>query len=263
MYGSYGYGGGYGALAASTSVGLLLGFIAFIAAIVVTVLFYKKYVAVDNIHEIPGFKHDWGPFFRFEHLIIENILKVLYIFTASLILFECAALIISSLFSIMYDPGATLVGIIVIAIVCFVLEVLNRLGFEFSLLTVLIWKNTSAIRKSVAGDSDPSLGTNFQAYQSVNSQNATGQSYASMPQTSHGYTVPQPPSGQSFGSAPAQGGATQNSAQPQTQPVQPVQPTQPVSSQVPLQSTAWTCPSCGAFNKSGAFCAQCGTRKNN
>ena len=73
-------------------------------------------------------------------LLFENILKVLYIFAACLIAFECAASIITSLFSIMYDPGAAFAGIIVMLIVCVVLEVINRLWFEFSLLTVLIWK---------------------------------------------------------------------------------------------------------------------------
>ena len=259
MYGSYGYGGGYSALATSAGVGLLLGFLAFVAAIVVTVLFYKKFVAVDNVYKAPGLKRDWGPFFRFEHLIIENILKVLYIFTASLIAFESAAFIISSLFTIAYDPGATLVSIIVIAIVCLILEVLNRLWFEFSLLTVLIWKNTSAIRKSMGASESPSTGSGIGTPSNQPNAPQGGAPVGSIPQNP---AYPQHPAG---GTQPY-AGATPN--QP-TAPVQP-QPTQPVSDPSMVhahtnnsQATGWTCPSCGAFNKSGAFCAQCGTRKNN
>lgn len=290
MYGSYGYG--YSAMANTVGVGLVLGFIAFVAAIVVTVLFYRKFIAVDNIRKVPGLKHDWGPFFRFEHLIIENILKVLYIFVACLIAFESAASIITSLFSIMYDPGASIAGIIAILIVCVVLEVLNRLWFEFALLTVLIWKNTSAIRKSVASN----------GYDQINSYTQSSQSYGAQ----GGYAAPssqgnqpQPPiGGQPFASsqqptAPVAGTAhnvqsTSTVSASSGAPTAPYQPNQaspvqadhqnisssavstPASSQsgaIPADAptshnTAWTCPSCGAFNKSGSFCAQCGTRRN-
>lgn len=60
MYGSYGYG--YSTMANTVGIGLVLGFIAFVAAIVVAVLFYKKFIAVDNIHKSPGLKRDWGSF---------------------------------------------------------------------------------------------------------------------------------------------------------------------------------------------------------
>ena len=43
MYGSYGYG--YSTMANTVGIGLVLGFIAFVAAIVVAVLFYKKFNA--------------------------------------------------------------------------------------------------------------------------------------------------------------------------------------------------------------------------
>lgn len=280
MYGSYGYG--YSTMANTVGVGLVLGFIAFVAAIVVTVLFYKKFIAVDNIHKSPGLKRDWGPFFRFEHLIIENILKVLYIFAACLIAFECAASIITSLFTIMYDPGAAFAGILIMLIVCIVLEVLNRLWFEFALLTVLIWKNTSAIRKSVSGQQDDTQTGSF-----IHSSSSP---YA--PQG--GYSVPTVHNAQQQTSTPTQ--SFNSSAQQSTAPVtgstpsvpQPVSPTTSSSAQAsvtqpqsasqdtfngtsapqnpPVASShshneAWTCPSCGAFNKSGSFCAQCGTRR--
>lgn len=287
MYGMY---GSYGSVATQAGVGLVLAFIAFIAAIVVTVIFYRKFISVDNVYKTPGVKGDWGPFFRFEHLIIENILKVLYIFTASLIAFECAASIITSFFGFMYDAGAAFGGIIFFLILFVVLEIINRLWFEFSLLTVLIWKNTSAIRKSVAADDASSNAGGFNPFNPVIPQAGNATQTAQNTNTSFGATT-----------SSAQAGSPSSSAQPTqpvAQPVQPAtQPTQPVSTsavpsqagvapQAPVQNasvqapvspneasqtapvshshnSAWTCPSCGAFNKSGSFCAQCGTRRNN
>lgn len=287
MYGMY---GSYGSVATQAGVGLVLAFIAFIAAIVVTVIFYRKFISVDNVYKTPGVKGDWGPFFRFEHLIIENILKVLYIFTASLIAFECAASIITSFFGFMYDAGAAFGGIIFFLILFVVLEIINRLWFEFSLLTVLIWKNTSAIRKSVAADDASSNAGGFNPFNPVIPQAGNATQTAQNTNTSFGATT-----------SSAQAGSPSSSAQPTqpvAQPAQPAtQPTQPVSTsavpsqagvvpQAPVQNasvqapvspneasqtapvshshnSAWTCPSCGAFNKSGSFCAQCGTRRNN
>ena len=287
MYGMY---GSYGSVATQAGVGLVLAFIAFIAAIVVTVIFYRKFISVDNVYKTPGVKGDWGPFFRFEHLIIENILKVLYIFTASLIAFECAASIITSFFGFMYDAGAAFGGIIFFLILFVVLEIINRLWFEFSLLTVLIWKNTSAIRKSVAADDASSNAGGFNPFNPVIPQAGNAAQTAQNTNTSFGAATSSAQAGSSISSA--------QPTQPVAQPAQPAaQPTQPVSAnavpaqtgaapQAPVQNAsvqasvspseasqtvpvshshnaAWTCPSCGAFNKSGSFCAQCGTRRNN
>lgn len=85
----------YGGILPSTGTGLVLSVIAFIAAIVVTVLLYMKYISEGKV-TTQATKHDWGPFFRFESLIIEKILKVLYLFTTCLIAFEAIASIIAS-----------------------------------------------------------------------------------------------------------------------------------------------------------------------
>lgn len=271
----YGYGYGYNAFANTLGTGLVLGFIAFVAAIVVTVLLYRKFISTDNIHKVPGVKHDWGPFFRFEHLIIENILKVLYIFAACLIAFECAASIITSLLSIMYDPGAAFAGIIVMLIVCVVLEVINRLWFEFSLLTVLIWKNTSAIRKSVSG----SDGISSDQYNAPVNPNPSSQgnfvsgSHPNNGMSAHSYRYAAP---QNPASAPTDSTRVASSGSFSAQQTAPVAssaatnqaPSAPQPASAPAQNdstsnnTPWTCPSCGAFNKTGAFCAQCGSRRN-
>lgn len=268
MYGSYAYGyGGYNGLIATASIGLLLGFAAFVAAIVVTVLFYKKYIAVDNIHKVQpsqALKHrDWGPFFRFEHLIVENILKVLYIFFASLIAFESAAGILSSLMGIFSDPGAVLFSIIFILIICLVLEVVTRLWFEFSLLTVLIWKNTSAIRKSVSkgepesAPSAPASGASVDGYAS--------QQPFQQPVNYQQYAPAQPVtmSQSDFSTQPIDSSAV--SSAPSEQPASASMPTPPVASSASdhSQSSEWTCSHCGAVNKAGSFCGQCGQEKTN
>lgn len=270
MYGSYAYGyGGYNGLIATASIGLLLGFVAFVAAIVVTVLFYKKYIAVDNIHKVQPSQalkhHDWGPFFRFEHLIVENILKVLYIFFASLIAFESAAFILSSLMGIFSDPGAVLFSIIFILIICVVLEVVTRLWFEFSLLTVLIWKNTSAIRKSVSkGEPEsvpnapvPGAPVSGYASQQPSQQPMDYQQYAPAP------AQPVTMSQSDFSTQPIDSSAV--SSAPSEQPASASMPTPPVASPVSdhSQSSEWTCSHCGAVNKAGSFCGQCGQEKTN
>lgn len=270
MYGSYAYGyGGYNGLIATASIGLLLGFVAFVAAIVVTVLFYKKYIAVDNIHKVQPSQalkhHDWGPFFRFEHLIVENILKVLYIFFASLIAFESAAFILSSLMGIFSDPGAVLFSIIFILIICVVLEVVTRLWFEFSLLTVLIWKNTSAIRKTVSkGEPEsvpnapvPGAPVSGYASQQPSQQPMDYQQYAPAP------AQPVTMSQSDFSTQPIDSSAV--SSAPSEQPASASMPTPPVASPVSdhSQSSEWTCSHCGAVNKAGSFCGQCGQEKMN
>ena len=206
--------------------------------------------------------------------------------------FECAASIITSFFGFMYDAGAAFGGIIFFLILFVVLEIINRLWFEFSLLTVLIWKNTSAIRKSVAADDTSSNAGGFNPFNPVIPQPGNASQNAQSTNSATSFAS---------GVSSAQAGSPSVSAQPTqpvAQPTQPVaQPTQPVSasavssqpsaaSQVSTQNAtvqapvspsdasqaapvshshnaAWTCPSCGAFNKSGSFCAQCGTRRNN
>ncbi len=252
----------------------ILIFIAFIAAVVVTVILYKKYIATDNIYKNPHIKNDWGPFFRFEHLVIENTLKVLYIFTTSLIAFISAAFIITAFTTIGYDAGGAFGSILFIVIVCFVLEILNRLGFEFSLLTVLIWKNTSAIRKTLTNGSDVPSGMPQQAasykpapgaavpfpQQTYVAPQASASAAAQSPYTA---AAPQHPSnGAQQASSSAASATTQ--ATPSSAASAPAasapSAAAPVTQQT--QSGAWSCPACGAFNKVGTFCAQCGNKKN-
>lgn len=262
----YSYGiPGLSTLAMAGGTALTLLFLGFIAAIVVTVVFYQKFISEGKVAKIPGMKHDWGPYFRFETLIIEKILQVLYIFTACLIAFESAALILSSLFTLAYAPLETLIGIIIIAIVCVVLEVLNRLGFETTMLNILIWKNTAVIRKTVTGDSSgqpvmvgdgpaPRPSEPAPSARPVTPTPSVQHASAASSPTPHYQAVQPTPSEASQPTEPVSRPAAPAPQAPATQPTAPSTPAQP-------ESHEWTCPSCGSHNKIGSFCGQCGTRR--
>ena len=157
---------------------------------------------------------------------------------------------------------------------------------------MLFGQKTSAIRKSVASFDYWSNCGCFNPFNPVIPQPGNASQNAQSTNSATSFAS---------GVSSAQAGSPSVSAQPTqpvAQPAQPVaQPTQPVSasavssqpsaaSQVSTQNAtvqapvspsdasqaapvshshnaAWTCPSCGAFNKSGSFCAQCGTRRNN
>ncbi len=229
----YGYGNGISNVQSSAILGsfgifMVLGFIGFVAAIVVTVLLYRKFVS-DGTPRVSG-KRDWRPFFRFETLLIDKILKAFYIFTSCLIAFESVAAIVAGLCSFIANPLGALIGIVLIAFGCVALEVLNRLGFEQTMLMILVWRNTSDLRKGLVGD----------------------RSYGNVPS-------------QPMGNPAVSGSASPAGASPSgyVGTPRPATPTAQSSSyKAPAaSSSSWTCPSCGTPNKAGSFCSQCGKRK--
>ncbi len=230
----YGYGSGLNNVQSSAILGsfgifLVLGFIGFVAAIVVTVLLYRKFVS-DGTPRVSG-KRDWRPFFRFETLLIDKILKAFYIFTSCLIAFESVAAIVAGLCSFIANPLGALVGIVLIAIGCVVFEVLNRLGFEQTMLMILVWRNTSDLRKGLVGD---------QLYGNPSASSAGSAPVANPASSTEGVS----------------GGYPGVSSQPATPAAQPSS-----SNHSAASPSAWICPSCGTSNKSGSFCSQCGKRK--
>lgn len=160
---SYGYGGyGYN----SNPLGQLFGFgaaegvlilVAFIAAIVLTVMGYKRFISDKNeLHLSFKDKKSWGPFLRFDILLIDKILKVLYIFNALFVLFACASVALSSL---SFGFGAFLGSLVGMALLCIVLEILLRVGYEFAMLNVMIARNTSDIRRKLFSDASSAPAT--------------------------------------------------------------------------------------------------------
>ncbi len=236
------------ALTVFAGAGLVLSILAFIAAIVVTVLLYQKFVSEGKSSKTPEGKRDWGPFFRFESLIIEKILKALYIFTTCLIAFEAIAVVISFLIGAAYNPIAALTGIFVVLILGAFFEVLNRLGFEFTMLTILIWKNTSDIRKSIKknGFTAESISSDSPASPassaSASTTEAANAAKTEQPSATSSDTVPMP-------------AVTEKSAKEAEAKAQP-------SDTSSSENDSWTCSSCGTTNKAGSFCSQCGTKRN-
>ena len=91
-------------------------------------LFVKKDVKTKNKFVL------WlKDFLSFDIMLIEPILKIAYIFAALFITLESFALIGASFFSFL----AMLIGG----------NILARVGYEAALIIVMIWKNTSELRK--------------------------------------------------------------------------------------------------------------------
>lgn len=144
----YGYGYGYNTpafgIGASAGIFVTLLVIAFIAAIVLAVAGYRKYVDDgDQQHFSLKDSSTWGPFFRFDKLVIDKILKALYLFCAIFTAFFFLAIVLASLAN---GIAAFLVSLIMCAILCLITELIERVAFESVMLSVIITRNTTDIK---------------------------------------------------------------------------------------------------------------------
>ena len=251
---SYGYGGyGYD----SNPLGQLFGFgaaegvlilVAFIAAIVLTVMGYKRFISDKNeLHLSFKDKKSWGPFLRFDILLIDKILKALYIFNALFILFACASVALSSL---SFGFGAFLGSLVGMALLCIVLEILLRVGYEFAILNVMIARNTSDIRRKLFSDASSAPATPAPAptpspapVAPVAPAPAPEAPVASAPEP---VPTPEP---DAFETAPTTVLDRSNQAPADPAPVAPTE----------VAPKASFCPNCGAPVEPGDhFCGECG-----
>ena len=235
MYGYSSYGSDlFSLLGFAGGIWLSLTFIAFVAAIVCTVLLYRKYVSSFDKNQLKNAKHDFGPFLRFEKFWSEKILIVLFIYNMCFIAFGSAAAVISLLSMLTYDAGSVFIAILTVVVL-------------FFMLIVKMWRNTQDIRSVLVGNDalesapvycEPVQEPYRQA--SVNSQGSSvapesanaDQRVAASEAVDFSKTNPLPVAQAS----PQQGGFDQNSS--------------------------WSCPACGASNKAGVFCSQCGMRRS-
>lgn len=227
MYGSSSYCGGTDVLSLLFSAGgawVALSFVAFVAAIVCAVLLYKKFVSGSDTPRFNGKKHDFGPFLRFERFWSEKILIALFIYNMCLIAFESVAAVVSLLFVIAYSPAGVLLGFVIIALVFVVSEVLNRLFYEFVMLIVKMWRNTQEIRTCLENRSSMQSSKQHEAERGAVS--------AGTPHAQSPYATPMQSNAAVYVQADS-AGSTQS----------------------------WVCPSCGAMNRQGVFCAQCGKKR--
>ncbi|MGN0076567.1 MAG: DUF4282 domain-containing protein [Parafannyhessea sp.] len=151
LYG-YGYDSYSNPLTSWANFGGALGvlmLIAFIAAIVLTVMGYKRFISdKSDMHLSFSDKRSWGPFLRFDVLLIDKILKALYLFNSLMIAFGCLAVVLSS---ISFGVGAFLGTLVAMAIACILLELLCRVVNEFLILNIVIARNTSDIKRDLRG----------------------------------------------------------------------------------------------------------------
>ena len=142
------YGTTYAHSAGMSVVAILL-VVAFIAAIIVAVLGYKKYVtgpdeARINIKD----QATWGPFLRFDSLLIDKIVKALYLFNALFIAFAYVAVVIGSI----YDGFGAFLGTLIFGFLALVVvELLVRVFHESIMLSVIVARNTSDIKRMMGG----------------------------------------------------------------------------------------------------------------
>lgn len=248
MYGYSSYGSDlFSLLGFAGGIWLSLTFIAFVAAIVCTVLLYRKYVSSFDKNQLKNAKHDFGPFLRFEKFWSKKILIVLFIYNMCFIAFGSAAAVISLLSMLTYDAGSVFIAILTVVVLFVLGEVFNRLFYEFFMLIVKMWRNTQDIRSVLVGNDalesapvycEPAQEPYPQA--SVNSQGSSvapesanaDQRVAASEAVDFSKTNPLPVAQAS----PQQGGFDQNSS--------------------------WSCPACGASNNAGVFCSQCGMRRS-
>ena len=112
------------------------GIIAAVLALVGGIVLYFLFTAKKNEGQFKGFVAWLHSFLRFDKMMIEALLKICYLITALFITLYSFALIS---FNFLYFLGFLIFG-----------NVIARLLYEFSILTIQIWKNTTDIRDSVA-----------------------------------------------------------------------------------------------------------------
>ncbi len=238
-YNNYGYGSpsfGFGAAGGIFATLLAIGFI---AAIVLAVVVYRKYASDGNEQPLSlKDKSTWGPFLRFDKLVIDKILRALYIFCAIFTAFFFLALVLASLAD---GIAVFLITLIMCAILCLIIELLERVSFESVMLSVIITHNTSDIKGMLERRPTTELPPAGPA--------------------------PEPP----FQPGPV--APVEPDSESPVAPVEPEQPQTPATQQAPAPApeatspeqtapaTGGFCPMCGAPIQPGShFCPECGKK---
>ena len=154
-YNDYGFGSPRIGLGAAGGIFATLLVIGFIAAIVLAVIVYRAYASDGNDQPFSvKDKSTWGPFLRFDKLVIDKILRALYIFCAIFTAFFFLALVLASLAD---GIVAFLITLIMCAIFCLIAELLERVSFESIMLSVIITRNTNDIKGMLSNRSSSQL----------------------------------------------------------------------------------------------------------
>ena len=137
-----GYDYGYGSLGSSASssapgVGALIWIIvALLAALVGCFLVYFLFVNKDK--KLENKKLAWlRDFLRFDKMLVETVLKVLYIFIVIAITLVPFAFVTSF---------GSFIGVLLFIIFG---NIFIRIGYELAMIKIMIWKNTTEIKKNM------------------------------------------------------------------------------------------------------------------
>lgn len=214
MYGSI---GSHGMSTAVDIIAPILGIAAIAAAIVLFIKFASK--KADKTKPLTKF-------FSFDHLFIEGITKFLYVFSTTSIAAFC---LIYPFMSAASKSGSRAMvaffGGLITAIFAFViLEVLNRLLFEWSMMFIRGAVDLHDIRNKMLGSTDSTSDDSFDL------------------------------SGIFAAKRRSSNTPTSKAEQTTAQPSQPAQPTAPIN---PVVTSTWDC-SCGKTGNAGSFCPKCG-----
>uniref|UniRef100_UPI00402866C9 hypothetical protein n=1 Tax=Ruminococcus bromii TaxID=40518 RepID=UPI00402866C9 len=159
----------YGLSVARTSFGL--GLAAVIISIILTILLVVLVVPAKRREGLPKFFQVVHDICNFKGLLLEKVLKVLYIFSTINVMLTG----IFTWFSGGYNFGLTfLTGLLILVLG----PILVRLAYEFMMLFVLLVKNVIQINNKLNGRSDNPFANNIDLNQFKNS-NAPEQNYTS------------------------------------------------------------------------------------
>lgn len=163
------YSNGYGSSVAGTSFGL--GLAAVIISIILTILLAILVVPEKRRNGLPKFFQVIHDICDFKGLLLEKVLKVLYIFSTINVMLTG----IFTWFSGGYNFGLTfLAGLLILVLG----PILVRLAYEFLMLFVLLVKNVIQINNKLNGKNDNPFANNIDLNQFKNS-NAPEQNYTS------------------------------------------------------------------------------------
>lgn len=289
----YGYGYGYRDPSGGFAALIIFLIIAEIAALVCTIIGYRKFVSNQDV---PAFKindvNTWGPFSRFDKLIVGNVLRWFYLFSALSLGFGGVVFTLYCIFGLA-DTGIPEALCFVIALlnlvgVCLG-ELLVRVGYEERLLRVIIAEKSSDITELLRKHFD-----DYDTHGNVSADagDAPDPTAPVMPGAGNFFSGPARRVGNAFNAEPpaASAGSAYRPQSPTppapsapryqaptapTAPTAPashvspasVPPVVPPSTQAPSapkhqapQAGTWTCPICGTENN-GNFCRSCGNKR--
>lgn len=159
----------YGLSVARTSFGL--GLAAVIISIILTILLVVLVVPAKRREGLPKFFQVVHDICNFKGLLLEKVLKVLYIFSTINVMLTG----IFTWFSGGYNFGMTfLAGLLILVLG----PIIVRLAYEFMMLFVLLVKNVIQINNKLNGKNDNPFANNIDLNQFKNS-NAPEQNYTS------------------------------------------------------------------------------------